>query len=414
MQRASAEQDYELAAEYRDRIRALNAVQVHQDINITGIEDSDVVAIEKENDKSCVQVFFFRGGQNFGNRSYFPRHSSDETQENILAVFLAQFYESKPVPRTIIVSHTPTEKKLLEEALQQKMVSQMSSSESEKVKKEYSISIQKPSRGARRKLVEFALRNAKDALTMHVSHQASQAKILAGVAELFEMEELPKRIEIYDNSHISGTNMVGAMVVAGPEGFQKNAYRKFNIRQASESDDYGMMREVMTRRFGKALEEGVTPKDQSWPDLLLIDGGQGQYNTVKEVLCELGIDQDLTLVSIAKGPDRNAGREKFFMEGRMNFQLPEQDSVLFYLQKLRDEAHRFAIGAHRTLRKKSITSSCLDDIAGIGAERKKSLLRHFGSSKEVERAGLADLQSVEGISKAMAQKIYDYFQRDSH
>lgn len=407
MQQASADQDYELAAEYRDRIRALNAVQIHQDINIAGIEDSDVIAIEKENDKSCVQVFFFRGGQNFGNRSYFPRHASDETKENILAVFLAQFYESKPVPRTIMVSHTPLDKKLLESALQQKI-------ESNAIRKKYAVSIQKPSRGVRQKLMHFALRNAKDALAMHMSHQASQTKILAGVAELFEMENSPKRIEIYDNSHISGTNMVGAMVVAGSEGFQKNGYRKFNIRQAAESDDYGMMREVMTRRFGKALEEGIRPEDESWPDLLLIDGGQGQYNAVKEILCELGIDQDMTLVSIAKGPERNAGREKFFMEGRMNFQLPEQDPVLFYLQKLRDEAHRFAIGAHRSRRKKSITQSRLDDIPGIGSERKKSLLRHFGSSKEVERAGLSDLQSVEGISKAMAQKIYDYFQGDSH
>lgn len=394
MQEASDRQDYEEAARYRDRIKALSAVQAKQDINFGAVGDADVAALYMEGGKSCIQVFFFRGGQNFGNRAYFPSHDPDEAPEDILEAFLAQFYENKPAPPEIIISHDIKEKALLEQALTEKNADIT----------RRRVRIAAPERGVRRDILSFVLDNARDALSREMLKLAGEKKMLEGVTALFGMDKVPERIEVYDNSHISGTNMVGAMIVAGPEGLRKNAYRKFNIRTAEASDDYGMMREVMTRRFAKAV-----PDEEGWPDLLLIDGGKGQLSAVLEVLDECGVTDRVTVAGIAKGPDRDAGREKFFMRGREMFQLPVNDPVLHYLQRLRDEAHRFAIGAHRTRRKQDISKSPLDDIPGIGAKRKKALLHRFGSAQDVAAAGVKDLQKVEGISKDLAQVVYDYF-----
>ena len=401
MQAASDEMDFEEAAMYRDRIRAMAAIQSKQDINVDGLKDADVVALSRQGGNSCIQVFFFRGGCNYGNRAYFPRHQSDESDADIMGAFLAQFYQHKPVPKQIMLSCLPTDKALLEEALSGKAG--------------LCVKITKPQRGERTRLIAFAMRNAQAALLRRLSETMKERGHLEAVAELFELEDIPERIEVYDNSHISGTNMVGAMVVAGPEGFEKNSYRKFNIREAGASDDYGMMREVMQRRFKRALkEEDETGRRENWPDLLLIDGGLGQYNTVRLILEEYGVADDVAMVAIAKGEDRNAGREQFFMAGsdgkaREAFQLPINDPTLHYLQRLRDEAHRFAIGSHRARRKKDIEKSPLDGIAGVGAARKKALLMHFGSGKAVAGAGVDDLAQIDGISKAVAQKIYDHF-----
>ncbi len=395
MEQASADMDYEGAARYRDRIRALSSVQANQHINID-VGDTDVFGFYQQAGRSCVQVFFFRGGQNFGNRSYFPKHQAEDTPEDILSAFIAQFYHGKMVPPDVTVSHTPTDRTLLEEALS--------------TLAERKVRIAKPSRGKKVKLIEFVVNNAKEALSRNIAINAGQQKLLEGVAELFELEDTPERIEVYDNSHISGTNMVGAMIVAGQDGFIKNAYRKFNIKTADAADDYGMMREVLSRRFKRALKELEEGNKQNWPDLLLIDGGLGQYNACKEVLQECGVFDDVRMVAIAKGPDRDAGREKFFMEGRGVFQLPINDPVLHFLQRLRDEAHRFAIGTHRAKRQKQMVTSPLDEIAGIGAKRKKALLAYFGSAKAVSVAGIEDLEKVEGISRSVAQKIYDHFQ----
>ncbi len=388
MQKASDDRDYETAARYRDRIRALTTIQAHQDINLDGLGNADVIGLHREKGHSstlaCVQVFFFRGGQNFGNRAYFPRHSDDDTDETILSAFIAQFYENKPPPPNILVSHPLHDKQLLEES--------------------FKIKIKHPQRGTRKRIVGFVVKNAADALKQAIDQKTKETLLLEGVATLFGLKTPPERIEVYDNSHISGTNMVGAMIVTGPDGFRKSAYRKFNIKHALAADDYGMMREVIQRRFA-----GKSSAKNDWPDILLIDGGQSQFNAVYETLVALGIENDLCLVSIAKGPDRNAGREKFFVAGKAPFQLPENDPLLHYLQRLRDESHRFAIGAHRTRRAKQITKSPLDDVPGIGAKRKKALLHHFGSAQEVARAGLQDLEKVEGISAAIAQKIYDFF-----
>lgn len=397
MQAASDTQDYEVAAAFRDRIKALTAIQAKQDINIGNLGDADVLGLYNDGQKTCIQVFFFRSGQNMGNRAYFPRHSSDDASADILMAFMAQFYENKPIPPEIYISEDASETDLLEAAFNQKA----------NVHRKVSISV--PKRGAKLRLIDFVIRNAKEALEREQLKLASEKKFLEGVADLFDMDGPPKRIEIYDNSHISGTNMVGAMVVAGPEGLRKTAYRKFNIRRAGDADDYGMMREVMERRFGRAIREDKGPGSADWPDIILIDGGKGQLSSVMEVLEELGIEDQLTVVSIAKGEDRNAGRERFFMPGRDVFDLPLNDPLLHYLQRLRDEAHRFAIGAHRTRRKNDISKSPLDDIPGIGAKRKKALLMYFGSGEAVKNAGVDDLQKVEGISKAVAEKIYDYF-----
>ena len=388
MQGESDQQNYESAALLRDRIKALTAIQTRQDINIKGLGDADVFGLFRKEGRSCVQVFFFRGGQNFGNRAYFLKHE-DESESDILGAFVAQFYDNKPVPREIIVSHELSEAVLLQEALEQQ--------------REGKLDITGSKRGTRARLIEFAVRNAKDALAQEKLKSATEKKLLAGVADLFGLNNSPERIEVYDNSHTGGTNMVGAMIVAGPDGFRKNAYRKFNIKTAAAADDYGMMREVMQRRFKN------TDDRTDWPDLLLIDGGLGQLSAVTRALAEMGVADDLCIVGVAKGPDRNAGREKFFMVGREVFQLPVDDPVLHYLQRLRDEAHRFSIGAHRTRRAKQISASPLDDIPGVGAKRKKALLHHFGSAQDVARAGLKDLEQVEGVSKAMAQKIYSCF-----
>jgi excinuclease ABC subunit C len=397
MQDASDRQDYEVAAALRDRIRALTAVQARQDINVPGLRDADVIALWPEEGRSCVQVFFFRGGQNFGNRSYFPRHSADDTPAAIIGAFMAQFYENKPVPPDIMVSHEPDDAELLAEAL----------SAPGKAGRKVTISI--PQRGDRKRLLDFALDNARQALARESLKLAGEKAMLDAVAALFDLEDAPQRIEIYDNSHVSGTNMVGGMVVAGPEGFRKTAYRKFNIKTAEAADDFGMMREVIARRFGRALKEGKGPGAEDWPDLVLIDGGAGQLSAVMEALAELGVAEQLNVVAISKGPDRNAGREKFHRPGRDMFQLPVDEPVLHYLQRLRDEAHRFAIGAHRARRTAEITASPLDEIAGIGARRKKALLHYFGSAQEVARAGIDDLQKVEGISRAIAEQIYRHF-----
>lgn len=400
MQAASDEENFEVAADYRDRIKALSAIQARQDINLEGIGDADVMALAQAEGKSCIQVFFFRGGQNFGNRAYFPRHDVEETPEDILSVFMGQFYDNKPVPSAIYTSHKPSEVGLLAEALATR-------------RDRGKVEISKPTRGKRKRIVEFVYKNAVDALKRHLVERAGERKHLEAVAELFGLDDVPKRIEVYDNSHIAGTNMVGAMVVAGAEGFQKNAYRKFNIREAKAGDDYGMMREVMTRRFTRALKDNVERDSEAWPDILLIDGGKGQFSAVKEALEEIGVYDDVTVIGISKHEGRNAGREQFFVEGQNGmkppFQLPINDPTLYYLQRLRDEVHRFAIGAHRTRRKNDISKSPLDEIAGIGAKRKKALLLHFGSAKDVASAGIEDLRQVDGISKAVAERIYNHF-----
>ncbi len=401
MQALSEREEFEQAAEYRDRIKTLAAIQSKQDINLEGIGDVDVMALAQLEGKTCVQVFFFRGGQNFGNRAFFPRHDSEEEADVILSVFMAQFYENKPVPSAVLTSHQPTETELLEDALTTR-------------RDRGRVTINKPIRGKRKRLVDFVMKNAVDALKRHLAERAGEAKHLENVAKLFDMDETPKRIEVYDNSHISGTNMVGAMVVAGHEGFRKSAYRKFNIRDAIEGDDYGMMREVMTRRFTRAIKENVQTDSDDWPDLLLIDGGIGQFNAVKETLTELGVYDDVVVVGISKHEGREAGREQFFVDdanGKMKppFQLPFNDGTLHYLQRLRDEVHRFAIGAHRTRRKNDISKSPMDQIPGVGALRKRALLLHFGSAKSVAGAGIDDLCNVDGISQAVAERIYNFF-----
>ncbi len=396
MDAASAQLHFEAAASFRDRIRAMTSVQAHQDINVSGIGEADVVALHSAGGQTCVQVFFFRGGQNFGNRAYFPIHAADEEEAAILEAFIAQFYENFPAPKEIMISAPPANQALLQEALS--------------LRAGRSVSITVPQRGNRRTLVDHAALNAREALLRRMAENTAQRKLLEGVAEVFSLATPPARIEIYDNSHISGTNMVGAMVVAGPTGLMKNAYRKFNIKTVdlSPGDDYGAMREVLTRRFARAQKEDPSRTLGQWPDLVLLDGGQGQLSAALKVMADLGIS-DLCLAAIAKGPDRNAGREQFFMPGREPFTLPPNHAVLYFLQRLRDEAHRFAISAHRAKRSKAIGMSVLDEVTGIGASRKKALLRHFGSAKAVAAAGLTDLQSVEGVSAATAKKIYDHF-----
>lgn len=388
MEQASEEMNYEAAAQYRNRIRALTSIQARQDVNLD-VGEADVIAIVQDKGVSCVQVFFYRGGRNLGNRSYFPRHSKEEELSDILSAFIAQFYHSKAAPKQIVINQYLVERALFEEALSDAAG--------------HKVNILYPQRGKFKRAISFVQDNALQALERHLALSATRLKLRQGVADLFGLDDLPSRIEVYDNSHISGTDMVGAMIVEGEEGFEKNAYRKFNIREADKADDYGMMREVLSRRFKHGLES------EHWPDLLLIDGGLGQLSAVKDALQELGVWNDLNVVAIAKGPDRDAGREKFFIDGQAMFQLPINDPVLHYLQRLRDEAHRFAIGAHRTKRAQKISASPLDNVPGIGAKRKKALLLHFGSAKAVSRAGVDDLAKVEGVSQSLAQKIYDYF-----
>nr|WP_308421107.1 excinuclease ABC subunit UvrC [Niveispirillum cyanobacteriorum] len=395
MQAAAEALDFERAAKLRDRIRALTAIQAHQDINVEGVDDADIIAAYQEGGSTCIQVFFFRGGRNYGNRAYFPSHDKVLEVEEVLASFIAQFYDNKAAPPLILVSHDLTEEALLQEALSVRAGSK--------------VELHAPKRGDKKRLVDHAITNARDAHGRRLAETGSQAKLLAGVAEAFGLSDPPKRIEVYDNSHIQGAHAIGGMIVAGPDGFIKNAYRKFNIKAPEAAgDDFAMMREVFTRRFERALKEDPERAGETWPDLVLIDGGEGQLGVVMEVMAELGIE-DVPLVAIAKGPDRDAGRERFFMPGRPPFGMEHKSPVLYYLQRLRDEAHRFAIGTHRAKREKAISASPLDEIQGIGPRRKKALLLHFGSARAVSRAGLADLQAVEGISEAVARIIYDHF-----
>jgi excinuclease ABC subunit C len=443
MQTAAEGLDFEAAALIRDRIRALTHVQGQQDINVQSVADADVVAAHQAGGQTSIQVFFFRGGQNWGNRAYFPSHDRQLPVEEVLASFVGQFYDNKPPPRLLLLSHALAEAELIAEALS--------------IRAGRKVVLLVPKRGERARLLRHALNNAREALGRRVAESASQRKLLEGVAATFGLETSPRRIEVYDNSHIQGTNAVGAMIVAGPEGLMKSAYRKFNIRGGEPAvssvvasalpvdqdegsldggsetprpepdgtleprdtptvprepltpgDDYAMMREVLGRRFARALKEDPERARGAWPDLVLIDGGAGQLSSALDVFGELGIT-DVAVAAIAKGPDRNAGRERFFAPGKAPFSLDPRDPVLYFLQRLRDEAHRFAIGTHRARRAKSIGHSLLDDIPGIGAHRKRALLHHFGSARTVARAGLAELERVDGISKRVAKKIYEHF-----
>lgn len=411
MNEAAEDLDFERAAVYRDRLAALSHVQSHQGINPAGIEEADVFAIHHEGGISCIQVFFFRTGQNWGNRAYFPKADPSLPGSEILNAFLAQFYDDKPVPKQILLSETVEEQELLAAALGEKAG--------------HKVTISVPQRGEKKDITDHVLANAREAHGRKLAETSSQARLLKGFAETFGLSYVPRRIEIYDNSHIMGTNAVGGMVVAGPEGFVKNQYRKFNIKSTdiTPGDDFGMMREVMTRRFSRLLkEEGKpdrervpTPEEAAdlpfpaWPDVILIDGGQGQMTAVRAILDELGIRDCVTAIGVAKGVDREAGRERFFADGRSDFSLPPRDPVLYFIQRMRDEAHRFAIGSHRARRKKEMVRNPLDEISGIGPGRKRSLLQHFGTAKAVSRAGLNDLMAVSGISETVARQIYNHF-----
>lgn len=392
MQAASEALDFEAAAAARDRIRALTYVQQESGINPLDIAEADVVAIAKEGGQSCVQVFFFRAGQNLGNKAFFPRHEKDQSEAEILEAFIGQFYEGRPVPRDIFVNHSLPAAALIGEALSTRMGR--------------NIKIHKPQRGDKTQLIRHGEQNAREALARHVAESASQRKLLRGVAEAFDLDTPPQRIEVFDNSHLQGTNQLGGMIVAGPDGFMKNQYRKFNIKNpdTAPGDDYAMMREVFTRRYGRLVKE----EGANRPDLVLIDGGKGQLGVAMEVMAELGLE-DIPLVGVAKGPDRDAGRERFFQPRKADFMLPQNSPVLYYLQRLRDEAHRFAIGGHRAKRKADIRKNPLDAIEGIGGHRKKALLHHFGSARAVGRASLADLEKVDGVSAKIAQRIYNHF-----
>lgn len=417
MEEASERLEFELAAEYRDRIAALTRVQAHQDINLRGVGTADVVGVHQAGNQTCIQVFFFRAGRNYGNRAYFPSHARDDEVGDVLEAFLGQFYAGNPPPSAVLLSHRLPHAALVAEALA--------------VRAGHRVRLTVPQRGDKLGLVRHAAANAKEALGRRLAESASQRKLLEGLAEALDLEAPPERIEVYDNSHTGGTRAVGAMIVSGPEGFMKAAYRKFNIRSAvptpaatpaglaenpqepfaTPGDDYAMMREVLTRRFARALKEDPERERGQWPDLVLIDGGAGQLGIAREVFAELGIE-DVAIAAIAKGPDRDAGREKIHLPERAPFSLPSRDPVLYFLQRIRDEAHRFAIGAHRGRRAKGMARSTLDDIPGIGAKRKKALLHHFGSAAGVAEAGRADLEAVSGISREIANKIYDWYHGD--
>jgi excinuclease ABC subunit C len=413
MDTAAAALDFERAAIYRDRLAALSAITSHQGINPRTLEEADVFAVHQAGGYTCIEVFFFRTGQNWGNRAYFPKADRALGAAEVLSAFLAQFYDDKPPPRLVLVSHDFDERALLAAALT--------------AKSGRKVEVGVPQRGERKELVLHALANAREALARKLADTSSQQKLLKALTETFALPREPRRIEVYDNSHIAGSNPVGAMVVAGPEGFRKNQYRKFNIRsqELKAGDDYGMLREVLQRRFKRLLEENSRltadaalaavlsgepdeGDDQPWPDLVLIDGGQGQLNAAAETLAAMGVT-GVPLVAIAKGPDRDAGRETFFMPGRAPFKLPPRDPLLYFIERLRDEAHRFAIGSHRTRRKKDIREAGLQEIPGIGPTRKRALLRHFGTLKAIERASLPDLALVPGINAETARKIYEFF-----
>ncbi len=407
MEDASQQQDYERAASFRDRLAALTHVQGGGGVNASGFDEADIFAVHSEGGQSCIQVFFFRTGQNWGNRAYYPRSDKSHGDAEILESFIAQFYDNKPCPRQVLISHDLPGRLLLGEAL------------SEKTGRK--VAVHTPMKGEKRTLVEHALANARQALGRKLSESASQRKLLEGLAECFDLESAPRRIEIYDNSHIQGTDAIGAMVVAGRDGWIKSQYRKFNIKSKTltPGDDFGMMREVMERRFSRYLKQLEKFEQQSEldddedaaplkPDLLLIDGGAGQVSAVGDALADLGIT-DIPYIGVAKGPDRNAGRERFFIPGRPPFSLEPRDPVMYFIQRLRDEAHRFAIGTHRARRKKSMARNPLDDVPNVGAMRKRALLRHFGSAKAVTNAGVRDIAQVDGVSTTLAQAIYDFF-----
>nr|WP_295670290.1 excinuclease ABC subunit UvrC [Sphingomonas sp.] len=402
MEKAAEAMDFELAAILRDRLRALTFIQGTQAINAEGLGDADIFAMANANGVIGIQAFFIRGGQNWGHRSFFPAHTNDVAEDEVLTSFLMQFYEEVPPPRSIFVDRDLPEAELLEEALGGAVG--------------FKVSLSVPQRGTRRRLLEQAQRNAVEALERRLAESTTQAKLLREVAELFDLPEPPDRIEVYDNSHIQGTNALGAMVVAGPEGFRKGQYRKFNIKNpdTKPGDDFAMMREVFQRRFAKFAKDDALTDDPDrdagdWPDLVLVDGGRGQLNAVKGVLEDMGIE-DVCLVGIAKGPHHGRdGREVFHMLDGREFQLPVNAPVLFYLQRLRDEVHRFAIGAHRAKRAKAIGASPLDEVPGIGPARKKALLMHFGTGRAVRNASLADLQQAPGVSAGVAQQVYDFY-----
>ena len=473
MEKASGALDFERAAVYRDRLAALSAIQAHQGINPRSVEEADVFAVHQEGGFSCVQVFFFRTGQNWGNRAYFPRADRSLSGAEVLGAFLAQFYDDKPCPRLVLISEAIEDRALVADALT--------------IKSGHKVEVAVPHRGEKKDLIDHALANAREALGRKLAETSSQQRLLAGLAEAFGLKSPPRRVEVYDNSHIQGTNAVGAMIVAGPDGFQKNQYRKFNIRSSdlTPGDDYGMMREVLMRRFRRLIAEAPRPAGSTagpehrpdrehqaalaatphadqpgfaepalrgidlvppdaaerppqsaksthgaavagddatdaagesgspWPDLLLIDGGLGQLNAARDTLAELGIT-DLPLVAIAKGPDRNAGRETFFMPARPPFSLKPRDPVLYFVQRLRDEAHRFAIGSHRQRRRRDLREGGLQEIPGVGPARKRALLRHFGTLRAIERASVADLVRVPGINAETARKVFDFLRGSPH
>ena len=421
MQAASAELEFERAARYRDRIAALSAIQGAQGVNTQGVEEADVFALDEQAGQFCIEVFFFRNFQNWGNRAYFPKADRSMTPDEVLGSFISQFYDDKPAPRIVLTSHGVEDAELVAAALSSRT--------------EHRVEIHLPQRGERRNLVDYARRNAKEALARRLADTASQGKLLTALGQAFGLERAPRRIEVYDNSHIMGTNAVGGMIVAGPTGFMKTHYRTFNIKseELTPGDDYGMMREVLQRRFKRlvkeaprtaneaavaALEGGPpepVPEPQAdseafpaWPDLVLVDGGKGQLDAARTALAEIGVT-DVPLIGIAKGRDRDAGRETFFVPGRPPFKLPPRDPTLYFVQRLRDEAHRFAIGSHRARRKRELVRNPLDEIAGIGPTRKRALLHHFGTVKAIQRAALEDLAKAPGVNAATARAVYDFF-----
>ncbi len=398
MQDAAAAMEFERAAALRDRIRALTQMQTAQGINPRGVPEADVIALHMEGGQACVQVFFIRANQNWGNRDFYPRTGSGADMAEVLEAFLGQFYADKQPPRLLLLSHGIDDADLMTDALSQKAGRK--------------VEIAVPRRGEKAELVEGAARNARESLARKMAESATQTRLLAGLAEAFDLPAPPRRIEVYDNSHIQGTDAVGGMIVAGPEGLMKNAYRKFNIKgvDLTPGDDFGMMKEVLTRRFARLMKEDPDRQTENWPDLLLIDGGAGQVSAVAGIMADLGVD-DIPMVGVAKGIDRDAGKEEFHRPGSRPFALRHNDPVLYFVQRLRDEAHRFAIGAHRAKRAKAVGATPLDEVPGVGAGRKRALLAHFGSAKAVSRANLADLKAVDGISDALAETIYDFFRR---
>ena len=395
MEAAAADLQFERAAALRDRIRGLTHIQGKDRVNMEGLGDADVIALHQAAGQSCVQVFFFRGGRNNGNRAFFLSHAKqDQSAEEVMGAFLGQLYEDLPPPPLLLLSHDPPEAALIAEALA--------------IKAGRRVELRRPQRGEKHEALEHAATNAREALERRMAEGTAQAALLEGTASVFGLPGAPERIEIYDNSHIQGANAYGVMVVAGPTGFMKQGYRKFGIKSAATNDDFAMMREVFERRFGRALREDPARAGEDWPDLVLIDGGAGQLSAARQIMEELGLD-DLPLVAVAKGPDRDAGREWFHMAGREPFQLPLRDAVLFYLQRLRDEAHRFAITTHRAGRSKALTRSELDEVPGVAAAMKRKLLNHFGSARGVRQAGLADLEACPGVGPALARRIHDHF-----